>query len=192
MRVRFLVGFGFLLLLMLVLELDSRSFRADTIPPPSAGDIERLPWLDSELAVSERVELLFGQMTPAEKVEQLHGTGQMRTPTNHRLHIPSFQPADGPHGIGEAVWRYIYRDTDKATNFPVSIALASSWSPELAFSNGAAIAREARAKGRNWLLAPDLNLVRDPRGGRSFESFSEDPHLAAQLGKQYVRGVQAE
>jgi beta-glucosidase len=158
-------------------------------------DVAVLLWDRSGVAVTHHdvdLDRLRSSMTLEEKVEQLHGVGQMRGTTNRRLDVPPFQPADGPHGIGEAVWRYAYRHTDRATAFPVAIALAASWDPELAGAVGAAIAREARAKGRNWLLAPAVDLVRDPRAGRVFESFGEDPHLSSRLGVAYVRAVQAE
>ena len=138
------------------------------------------------------IDRLLAAMTLEEKVAQLHGVGQMRGTVNRRLDVPSFQTADGPHGIGEAVWRYLYRHTDRATAFPTAIAIAAAWEPELAGRVGGAIAREARVKGRNWLLAPAVDLVRDPRAGRVFETFGEDPHLSGRLGAAYVRGVQAE
>ena len=188
----FLLGLGALVFLLLALELDSRLYRWDSLPAPSMADVERLPYLDRELDTEERIHLLLGKMRLDEKIRQLHGSGQMRTHTNRRLRIPALQATDGPHGIGEAVWRYLYRDADRATVFPVSIALGSTWDPRLAYEVGAAIAREAKAKGRNWLLAPDINIVRDPRGGRSFESFSEDPYLTARLGVGFVRGAQNE
>jgi beta-glucosidase len=140
--------------------------------------------------LDERVEALLGRMTLDEKVRQLHGIGQMRAPGNRRLGIPAFRATDGPHGIGEAVWRFLFRHLDRATCFPVSIALAATWDPELAARVGAAIAREARAKGRNWLLAPCVNIARDPRAGRVQESFGEDPWLASRLAVAFVRAVQ--
>ena len=136
------------------------------------------------------IESLLARMTLEEKVAQLHGVGQMRGTVNRRLDVPSLQSADGPHGVGEAVWRLLYRHTDRATAFPTAIAVAASWNQDLAASIGGAIAREARAKGRNWLLAPAVDLTRDPRAGRVFESFGEDPHLSGRLGAAYVRGVQ--
>jgi beta-glucosidase len=136
------------------------------------------------------VDDLLAAMTLDEKIAQLHGAGQMRGTVNRRLDVPAFEAADGPHGIGEAVWRYLYRHTDRATAFPVAIAIAASWDPDLAARVGGAIAREARAKGRNWLLAPALDLVRDPRAGRVFEAYGEDPHLTGRLGAAFVRGAQ--
>jgi len=157
-----------------------------------ATDARKLPQLDTRLPVERRVELLLASMTLDEKVRQLHGTGQMRAPANWRLAIPSLQACDGPHGVGTAVWRPPMREFERATSFPVSIALAATWDPVMAEQVGAAIAREARAKARNWLLAPCVNIVRDPRAGRTQECFGEDPYLAARIGVGFVRGVQSQ
>ena len=138
------------------------------------------------------IDALVAAMSLEEKVAQMHGVGQMRGSVNRRLDVPALLATDGPHGVGEAVWRYLYRHTDRATAFPVSAALASSWNPSLVQRVAGAIAREARAKGRNWLLAPALDIVRDPRAGRAFEGFGEDPHLSGRLAVAYVRGVQEE
>ncbi len=156
----------------------------------SGGDLARHPRLDPESSLDDRVELLLQQMSLLEKARQLHGIGQMRAPKNRRLGIPDFRCCDGPRGIGEAVWRYPFRHTDKATAFPVSIALASAWDPELSRRMASAIAREAMAKGRNWLLAPCVNIIRDSRAGRTQECFSEDPFLTAAIAVPFVEGIQ--
>ena len=152
--------------------------RVGVAPRGEAGDVD--------------VDDLLASMSLDEKVAQLHGTGQMRATVNRRLDVPAFETADGPHGVGEAVWRYLYRHTDRATAFPAAIAIAASWDPDLAARVGAAIAAEARAKGRNWLLAPAVDLVRDPRAGRVFEAYGEDPYLSGRLGAAFVRGAQAQ
>jgi len=174
----------------LVSHLDVAVFLWDRLGVARRGEArDPGPPADPEPA---EVERLLRSMTLREKVAELHGVGQMRGTVNRRLDVPAFQTADGPHGVGEAVWRYLYRHTDRATAFPAAIAVAASWNPELAGRVAGAIAREIRAKGRNWLLAPALDLVRDPRAGRVFESLGEDPYLAARLGVAYVRGAQAE
>jgi beta-glucosidase len=68
--------------------------------------------------------------------------------------------------------------------------LAASFDPELAERVGAALAEEARSKGAHVLLAPTVNIQRTPIGGRNFECYSEDPHLAARIAVGYVRGLQ--
>ncbi|WP_347041154.1 glycoside hydrolase family 3 C-terminal domain-containing protein [Brachybacterium nesterenkovii] len=78
-----------------------------------------------------------------------------------------------------------------ATCFPTASALASSWDVELLGEVGAALGAEAAAHGVDVLLGPGLNITRDPRCGRAFEYFSEDPHLAGTLAAAMVRGIQS-
>jgi len=77
-----------------------------------------------------------------------------------------------------------------ADAFPHSINLASTWNPALAEAETTAIRAQMRAVGVHQGLAPDLDVVRDPRWGRLEETFGEDPYLAAAMGVAYVRGLQ--
>ena len=76
--------------------------------------------------------------------------------------------------------------------FPPGIVMGATWNPELVGECGRAVAKEARAFGVDMLLGPNVNIHRDPLGGRVFESYSEDPYLASQIVVDYVRGVQSE
>src|SRR6202012_1055573 len=78
------------------------------------------------------------------------------------------------------------------TIFPTPLGLAATWNRELARATGAAIAAEARANGVAMILAPVLDVARDPRWGRVEEDFGEDPYLTGQLGLAYVRGMQGD
>jgi beta-glucosidase len=128
-----------------------------------------------------RVEELLSRMTLDEKLSLLAGTG-FDTVAIPRLGIPALHMTDGPAGIR----------TGPATSFPAGVALAASFDPELVERVGAAIAREAKAQGKNVLLAPCVNIQRAPHAGRNFESFGEDPFLAARVAVAYTRGVQSE
>lgn len=77
-----------------------------------------------------------------------------------------------------------------ATCFPQAIGLASTWEPELIEQMAGVIRRQMRAVGAHQSLAPVLDIVRDPRWGRSEETFGEDPYLVARMGTAYVRGLQ--
>jgi beta-glucosidase len=77
-----------------------------------------------------------------------------------------------------------------ATCFPQAIGLASTWEPELIEEVGRVIREQMRAVGARHTLAPVLDVARDPRWGRTEETYGEDPYLAARLGVAYVRGVQ--
>jgi beta-glucosidase len=77
-----------------------------------------------------------------------------------------------------------------ATYFPQAIGLASTWEPELIEEMTQVIRTQMRAVGAHQALAPVLDVVRDPRWGRTEESFGEDPYLISQMGIAYVRGLQ--
>ena len=83
------------------------------------------------------------------------------------------------------------RHGDTATAMPSDLALASTWDPELARLQGQSVGAEARAKGFNVLLGGAANLIRDPRGGRNFEYFSEDPLLTGLMAGGMIEGVQS-
>jgi len=99
---------------------------------------------------------------------------------HNRLGIPVLFIEEGLHGF------------DTGTVFPVPIGLSATWNPGLVQNIGAAIAAEARATGVGMILAPVLDLAREPRWGRVEEDYGEDPYLTGQLGLAYVRGAQGE
>ena len=111
------------------------------------------------------------------------------TPGVPRLGVPPIQSSDASMGVTNPG----YRPDDKgATAFPSLIALGSTFNPELVREGGKAIAREARIRGFNVQLAGGCNLARDPRNGRNFEYFSEDPYLSAVLAAAQVNGIQSQ
>ncbi len=77
-----------------------------------------------------------------------------------------------------------------STSFPQAIALGSTWDPALVERVFSAAAAEMRARGGNYALTPVLDLARDPRWGRTEETYGEDPFLTARLGCAAVRGLQ--
>jgi beta-glucosidase len=79
-----------------------------------------------------------------------------------------------------------------ATQFPQAIGLASTWDPALLEEMGRVIRAQMLAVGARQTLAPVLDIARDPRWGRSEETYGEDPYLASRLGVAYVRGVQGD
>lgn len=97
-----------------------------------------------------------------------------------RLGIPALFHDEAAHG-------YV---SDSATAFPSPPALASTWDPALIEQAFTVAGREARLGGATIVLAPVLDLMREPRWGRAGESFSEDPYLTAQMGIAAVRGLQ--
>ncbi len=174
------------------------------------------PWMDAKLSPDERASLLLKEMTLDEKIQMLHGgpgggrgaasdaapTVEQLTqrlvatrsnggagfiPGIARLGIPDLQMADAATGVtrGNARSRY-------STALPSNLAAACSWDPKLAFEYGALIGRELRDQGYNMSLGGGVNIMRDPRNGRNFEYWGEDPILAGYLDGQSIKGVQAQ
>jgi beta-glucosidase len=98
-----------------------------------------------------------------------------------RLGIPVDFTNEGIRGLAH----------DRATCFPANIGTGSTWNKDLVLEMGRIIGKEARILGYTNVYAPILDLARDPRWGRTVESYGEDPYLVAQLGMQMVRGIQA-
>ena len=97
---------------------------------------------------------------------------------HNRLGIPALFIEEGLHGF------------DTGTVFPAPINLSATWNPKIVQTVGAAIASEARSTGVDMILAPVLDVARDPRWGRVEEDFGEDTYLTGQLGLSFVRGTQ--
>jgi beta-glucosidase len=139
--------------------------------------------------IESRVEDLLGRMTLEEKVEQMHGSGfpadgrgLYPTPENARLGIPGFAMVDGPRGVSAA--------TGFATTFPVGSARGATFDPDLELRVGRAMGEEARARQANVLLAPTINLLRQPQWGRAQETYGEDTFHVGVMGAAFIRGVQ--
>ncbi len=137
-----------------------------------------------------RAQRLVSQMTLEEKSGLTAGGGMFSLAGVERLGIPSWPVTDGPNGArgssllgtGDAV----------ALCVPSGAALGASWDPTLVEEVGRALGAEARTKRAGFLLAPTVNIHRDPRAGRNFECYSEDPILSGRTAAGFVRGVQSE
>ncbi|VXB78842.1 Beta-glucosidase [Microbacterium sp. 8M] len=142
-------------------------------------------------ATDARVEELLAQLTLDEKVAFV--TGDLNWDFGfyadgvERLGIPNIQMADGPAGV-----RINKGDVHegRATSLPAPIALAATWDPAQAAAYGSVIGAECRASDHNVSLGPAVDIARVPVGGRTFESFGEDPLLQSAIGVAVVRGIQ--
>jgi beta-glucosidase len=146
------------------------------------------PWVHSTSPIAERVAQVVSAMTLDEKILLVHGTPGAPyvgyVPAVPRLCIPALKLEDGPAGVADGV--------PGVTQLPAPVALASSWDTTLAREYGAVLGAEEWGKGANVNLGPTVNIVRDPRWGRAFETYGEDPYLSGRLGAAYIQGVQGE
>ena len=133
--------------------------------------------------IEKQIDDIIAQMTLQEKADMLGGdTTGFDSKHLARLGIPALRMTDGPNGVR---W-------GKATSFPVGVCMAATWDTSLVHELGQALGRETKAQGRNVLLGPCVNIHRDPHAGRNFESYGEDPYLAARTAVSWVKGLQGE
>ncbi|MCD8310282.1 MAG: glycoside hydrolase family 3 C-terminal domain-containing protein [Prevotellaceae bacterium] len=146
------------------------------------------------LGHEDEITGIIAGMTLEEKVNMLHGKHMFSSAGVERLGIPDIEYADGPFGIREELepdgWNSLHLTTDFATFFPTGSALAATWSTEMAYKYGEAMAAEARLRGKYMILGPAINIQRIPTGGRTYEYFSEDPLLSGELAVSYTLGAQ--
>jgi beta-glucosidase len=146
------------------------------------------PWVGSTAPVAQRVQQVLNTMDQAEEVTLASGDGtsgyigQVNAIPN--LCIKSLNMEDGPSGVGDG--------NGGVTAFPDGESAAATWDPTLIQQEGAAKGAEFAGKGANISLGPTTNLVRDPRWGRTYETYGEDPYLAGQITAAEVQGLQSQ
>ncbi|MDW5288034.1 glycoside hydrolase family 3 C-terminal domain-containing protein [Formosa sp. PL04] len=141
-----------------------------------------------------KIDSLMALMTIEEKIGMLHGNSMFANGGVPRLGIPELKMADGPLGIREEVsrdsWAPAGWDNDFATYYPAAGAVAATWNPDLSYTFGNSVGQEARARDKDMLLSPAINIIRTPLGGRTYEYFTEDPFLNKKLAVPFIVGIQ--
>jgi beta-glucosidase len=193
---------------LLALTLCVLSFPARSAAAAGSALAPR-PWLDASLPPDRRAELALRAMTRSEKLSLVYGYFGTVMPSAHYTRPPKARPGSAGFipgiarlglppqwqtdaGLGVATQRSsLYADRER-TALPAGLSTAATWDPARAQESAAMIAAEARASGFNVLLGPGLDLVREPRGGRSFEYAGEDPLLAGEIAAAEIRGIQSQ
>lgn len=141
-----------------------------------------------------RPEIPLRKLSIKEKIRLCTGGDFWHTRACPKAGVPAVKVSDGPHGVrcqegkGDMLG---LNDALPATCFPTAVTAAATWDTELLEREGRAIGEEGAALGLAAVLGPGTNIKRDPRCGRNFEYFSEDPLLSGRLAAAWIRGEQS-
>ena len=154
-----------------------------------AHDSSACPWVDSQAPIAKRVADVIDHMSLDDEITMVEGHGVappnpyvFYMPGIPSLCIPQLGEEDGPAGVADQL--------TGVTQLPAGVGLAASFNPSLARQYGQVIGSEELGKGAAVNLGPTVNIDRDPRWGRSFETFTEDPFLNSALTVSEIKGVQ--
>ncbi|RHJ81464.1 glycoside hydrolase family 3 C-terminal domain-containing protein [Parabacteroides sp. AM08-6] len=157
------------------------------------GEQQDYPFRNPDLPLEQRINDLLGRLTPEEKIGQMMNS----TPAIERLGIPEYDWwNEALHGVARA---------GRATVFPQSIAMASTFDDKALLTTFTMVSDEARAKYHQYqknkeydrykgltFWTPNINIFRDPRWGRGMETYGEDPYLTERMGVAVVKGLQGD
>ncbi|MGH3156964.1 MAG: glycoside hydrolase family 3 N-terminal domain-containing protein, partial [Streptosporangiaceae bacterium] len=153
----------------------------------------RCPWLNTHQTVAVRVSEVMSHMTLPDEITMVQGDGQAQNSSvpyvfymaaQPSLCIPAMGEEDGPVGVGDGL--------TGVTELPSAVSLAATFDPTLAKKYGQVVGAEEAGKGASVNLGPTVNIDRDPRWGRSFEAYTEDPYLDSTIATSEIEGVQSQ
>lgn len=156
---------------------------------PTIGAIYEDKIMLQNLAVDASLEDAFlDQLTLDEMIDLICNCGY-KTPGVDRLGIPATSDNDGPASV-KGAGGLLYKDAGVA--WPAGVCLACTWNVDLAYEHGVRCGIEAKDIGTNIWYAPTANIHRNPKGGRNFEYFSEDPIVCGKMASAIVQGAQSQ
>jgi beta-glucosidase len=144
-----------------------------------------------------RANEILATLSLEEKVRLTHGISTMSVAANPRIGLTEeFTMSDGPHNVRQDMARGGFADAprtdDQSTYFPALSALGATWDKTLARKFGHALGREARARKKDMMLGPSVNMARTPLSGRNWECIGgEDPVLASDMVVPVIQAMQA-
>ncbi len=161
---------------------------AEAAHPARGAAAASCPWVSSRAPIAQRVAQVMAQMTIPNEITMVEGQGTTNPYVFYMagipsLCIPSLGEEDGPNGVADGL--------TGVTELPAGVALAATFDPSLASQYGQVVGNEEVGKGAAVNLGPTINIDRDPRWGRSFETYTEDPYLNGSLAVSEIDGLQS-
>ena len=147
----------------------------------------RCPWVDSTASPAARAAMVVARMSLAQLDDMVHrviGPYEGNTLAIPALCVPAMAISDGAAGVAHGL--------TGVTQLPAPVSSAATWDPAEARQYGAVVGSELAGKGVDVGMGPTVNIVRDPRWGRAYESYGEDPYLSGQIAAADVEGVQSQ
>ncbi len=150
----------------------------------------------TQKALENELNAVVQSLTLDEKIGMIHGCTLFKTKGVEGKNIPPLITSDGTMGVRaeykDDEWALNGNSQDYASYCSSNTAIASTWNVELARKSGAVLGKEARGRGKDVILAPGINIKRNPLCGRNFEYLSEDPYLVGMMAVAIIEGIENE
>src|ERR1700722_1594054 len=145
------------------------------------------PWVDSTEPPATRAGMVVAKMSLwqlDDMVHRIQGSYTGNTAAIPSLCVPALTINDASAGVSDGM--------KGVTQLPAPVSVAATWNPSEANQYGSVVGRELTGKGIDVGQGPTVDIVRDPRWGRAFETYGEDPYLSGQIAASEVRGMQSQ